>query len=177
MLASAFVLPLVLANPDLGYDGFIAPAETGYALTGTDQFFVPLEVGDTIHVELTWYDPNADLDARLVPPGGACAVLPTPDANCLASNRVPSGVPTCAYDPNAPFVAGQTSESYTKTAKVAGDHEVGVQAAWVSPVDGGVAYHLEVYVNDVQLDMSSEAHTTTNYIHSTDIVPCHGTLP
>lgn len=173
LLVAAFVLPFVHADPALGYDGAISPLETGYVVTQTDQFFVPLHAGDTIRVDLTWWDANADLDARFVSPGGACAVTPSPDVNCLAANRVPSGVPTCAYEKNAPFIAGQTSESYTKTAKVTGQHEVDVQAAWVSPASGSVSYHLEIYVNGVQRDISGDAPTSINYIHSTDVVACH----
>jgi hypothetical protein len=174
---SALVIPLSHADPNLDYQGYIAPTETGYVLTQTDQFFLPLHAGDVITSTVTWGNPNADLDLRLAAPGTSCQVLPNPDVNCLVGGRLSPSVPTCSYQTEAPFVNGNTQETFTKTAAVSGTYEIDVEAAWVNPVtDGGVAYDLSVYVNGVQVDMSGATPTTTNYIHSTDLI-CHAALP
>lgn len=174
-LLATVLAPLVVAS-DNGYDGAMVPTETGYAVTQTDEFSLPgIHAGDVVSATLTWDNPNADLDLRLTPPGGSCEIAPSPDVNCLAGNRVPSGVPTCAYAGNAPFVGGATSESFTKTAAVAGTFTVDVEAAWVSPADVAY-YHLEVSVNGVPVDLSTATPTSTNIVHSTDLV-CHAQLP
>jgi hypothetical protein len=95
---------------------------------------------------------------------------------CLVGNRVPSSVPSCTYDSNAPFVGGQTSESFTRVALVGdADYEVDVEAAFVNP-SSGAAYHLDVYVNGVQIDISGDVVRNVNYVHSTDLL-CHAQLP
>lgn len=177
LLATVTVVPLAHAG-SYAWDGYIAPIETGYLLTQTDEFVLTLNAGDVITSTVTWTNPDADIDLRLTAPGGSCSVLPSPDAACLvgsATGRVTGGVPSCSYASNAPFVAAQTSETFTKTAAVSGKFKVDVEAAWINPVtDGGAAYHLEITVNGAAPVVADPV--TINYIHSSDLV-CHAQLP
>jgi hypothetical protein len=181
MLIAIFsVASFVHADAALGYDGFIAPTETGYVVAQTDQFFIEgLAVGDAIDATLTWENANADLDLRYTPPGGSCTVLPTPDVNCLSGNvpaRIAGLQAGCTYpgDHSTAFIGGQTSASFHKLVTAAGRQEVDVEAAWVNPVtDGGVSYHLEISVNGVQRDISQDTPTTINYINANGQTFCH----
>jgi len=146
-------------------------------VTQADQLLVPVSAGDVIHATLVWSDASADLDLRLAPPGVACEVFPSPDAVCLVDERVPSAAPTCPYEATPPLVAGQSSESFTRTAARTGAYELDVEAAWVSPATtGGVAYHLEAFVDGAQLDLSRAMPAAANVVHNTDLI-CHAPLP
>jgi hypothetical protein len=177
LLVLACVAPLVHADPALGYDGSIAPTATGYVVTQADQLFLSLTAGDVVRATLQWADPGADLDLRLTSPGGACEVYPSPDALCVVNGRVPDSAPACPYDASAPLVAGQTSESFARTAPRTGTYEVDVEAAWVDPATTrAVAYHLEAFVDGAQVDLHDAMPTSVNVVHSTDLI-CHAKLP
>jgi hypothetical protein len=184
IFAAACVVPLVHADPAEGYDGYIAPTETGYVATQSDQFTINANAGDVITATLTWTDPSAELDLRYIPPGGSCTIAADPSTVTCFQNSLPSRIAGleagCTYPGNTelPFVGGQTSASFTKTVTTSGAQNVAVEAGWVNPVtSGGVSYHLEIYVNGVQVDISGQTPTSINYINGNGNFLCHVPLP
>lgn len=168
-MPAALVL-LALAGPmaNANHGGF------HYAGTLTGAFATPIEsssdnfkfhanAGDVITVTVEWFDPTADLDVLMVPPGGGCTILPTPDVPCLigaAGNA--AGRVTCPAGTDGRTLLGTSPETLTYQASRSGTHTLVVAAnagdtlvngiSYVMSVDGGSDFQQPTKSNWLRLD-------------------------
>lgn len=158
---AALVAPLAAAGAGpFVYNGAMNSAYTGYAVTGTDEFTLDLQPGDTLDVTLEW-DTADDLDLSIAAPGGTCGIYPELEADCLANSVM--GRTECGgtYEP----FLGTSPVTRSITAETAGTYKVLVQAGLVTPLTD-VPYTLTIAVNgDGGADLV-QGPTFSNYVNT-----------
>jgi hypothetical protein len=137
---------LVLATPGVASSGSFEHRDVlddshdlGIALgtptTGMAHLYrVTLAAGDRVRATLEWTEPLADLDLVLEAPAPGCALLPIPDAVCLAK-RPPflGGGLGCDGAHSATVALGPAGESIEYVALDGGTHTVAVIANTLAP--------------------------------------------
>lgn len=142
-LATLALATTPLVAGEYTYSGTLNATATGVLVTSANDFKFSAAPGDVITVTLTWMDTAQDLDVRVIPPGGSCALTPEPDAACLAGS-VNRRIDNAACADRRPITAANGAESATFTATTAGVHTVAVMAM-IAP--GSTDYSISIAVN------------------------------
>lgn len=129
-----------------------------------EEFTVYLEAGDVLDASLTWATTD-DLDLAIIPPGGSCGVLPTPEVDCLAG-RIPAAY-LCTNGGAGLPVYSIDAEAVTYTAPVTGLFKIAVQASVAVPLST-IPYTLTIDIDGVGSTYDISGPGAISYLRS----PC-----
>lgn len=157
-LAIVFAATLASASGPYTYSGAIDATFTGQVIVSAQDFAFTASPGQVITATLTWPDTLQDLDLKVVAPGASCAILPVPEAECIASG-VPARVANALCPNRNPVTNANGFESLTFTVANGGVHKISVLAA-IAP--GTTEYMVTIAVDGAAPAVTGP--TSINYI-------------
>lgn len=152
------------AGPTFVHNGELSTLATAPVRAESRDFSVYLEAGDVLDASLTWSTMD-DLDLAIIPPGGSCAVLPSPELECLAE-RLPSSYLCTNGNTGQPLYSTEFG-ALTYTAPVTGLFKVSVQASVAAPLST-IPYTLTIDIDGVGSTYDIGSPQTISYLRA----PC-----
>jgi hypothetical protein len=146
-------------------DSITADVPGAYATSNAHDYEISaVTPGTTIEADLSWDNPNADMNVFVSSPSGTCSIAPDPEPTCLANLAAANAQAADCGGPSGADLPDSTEDSASADADKAGTWTVTAAANLLAPTQS-VNYDLSFTVSDAH--GSVVGPDATNYVHST----------